>query len=222
MNDQRIARLVEQYTTQNITLEDLGQQEGLTRERIRQLLMQAGVTAKDSQRRLSASVIREKAKRERRDSHCRHSYGCDFATIQKITGHAMFRALRAHPLIQKWWLHKNNATRYHVGWTLTLPEYAELVGPRLYEIGLKKGGLVLGRKDKSGPFSKENCELVTLELNSSATRGYINAHLKRRAVAKRNAALARQMYDDGKTAAEIAKALKKRKATINMYLSWTK
>jgi hypothetical protein len=216
---ERTQRLVEQYTTKNTTLNDLGLQEGITRERVRQILSTAGVNAEQSHRKLSRSVRIEVEKRRKLDEHCMYSYGCPWDVVRQVTGRHKFQGLRNHPLVARYWSHHDNATRMHIEWTITLPEYAEIIGGRLMEIGLSRSGLVLGRKDKSGPFSAANCELVRLDQNSLATQGFKRAHVRRRERALRDRERVIEMYLRGDTVDKIAKAIRRCTATVTGHIA---
>ena len=219
MNDPRVPDLVKQYTSQVVSLEDLGLQHGVTRERIRQLLKKAGVTAKDSYRRLSKTVRRAAQKREQRNNHCLAVYGCDFAAFQKVTGvNRLSDGVCQKPIIKMWKHHVRYSRRQLSEWQFTLPEYAEFVGPRLHEISCSKNGIVLSRKDKNGPFSKANCELITLKENSLRTGGFAVGHKRTAQQVLELVRRTAEMFNAGQSRPEIAKALRKCKDTVDVYI----
>lgn len=224
--DPRTEKLVQQYTTERVTLEDLGVQEGVTRERIRQILKKAGVTAANSHRRLSRSAREAAQQRELWDRHCLHYYGCDFATVKKITGRDRYSGLRSHKLIRLWWHHKQYAQRNFLEWKFTLPEYAELILPNILQVKLRRDGLVLSRKDKAGPFSKDNCRLIPLRELAKETDGF-SAARKLRSQRTLEARIERvksvlDMRRQGMTYEEIAKRIKRSAATVSVLMQKAK
>jgi DNA-binding transcriptional MerR regulator len=216
---ERASKLAELYKTTSTTYEAIGIQEGITRERVRQLLKMVGVSRKD---KLSKSAARATQKAARLERHCIHSYGCGWNDVRRITGRDKFQFLRKHPLIKLYWHHRNHANRTKIGWGFTLPEYAEIVGPHLEKFGLRRDSMVLGRKDKSLPFSKDNCEVVTLQANSRATNGFAAAHgfVTARKIDRIRKVLA--MQGEGLSQQEIAERLGVSRATISSDLSVAK
>jgi hypothetical protein len=222
MSDQRTERLAQQFTTQNVTMTDLGVQEGLTRERIRQLLKKAGLTRKNGLKALSRGARKEVLKRQADDRHCLHMYGCDLAVMRSITNAHSRRGLVSHPMVQKWIQHRNNAHRRSIPWNLTFPEYAEIVGPHLLTMNLSRGGMVLGRKDKTGPFSKENCQMLTLAENSKETDGFAAALVARTNRKQARVKRAVELRNQGFTRPQIAAAMKTSQCSVDVYLAIAK
>jgi hypothetical protein len=222
MSTERAERLASQYTTQNVTLEDLGQQEGITRERVRQILKNVGISRNNSYRHTSATVQREAAKRLQLERHCQHSYGCSWEELKRITGRGKFTNIRSHPLLQKWWHHRMTAQRKRVEWKISLPEYAELVAPILDRFGLGKHQLVVRRKDTSGPFCKENIEVATLAESSLRTGGLNKAikvsNLRKMLAAEQLVLKTVEMLQAGHTRPEISKALRRSRPSIENYV----
>lgn len=222
MSDERLERLVNQFTTTPVTMADIGAQEGITRERVRQLLGKAGLTAADGFKRVSRSVWADLKVREEREARCLRRFGCDWATVQKITGRARYNTIGSHPLVQKWSAHKANASRVMVPWKLTLAEYAEIVGPHMHHLGLGKNCLVLTRKDKTAPYTFENAALKTLAQSSKDTAGF---EIARGVVAVRRArktleivARVVEMKKAGATLQDMSADVSRSVASISQYL----
>jgi hypothetical protein len=226
MSTERAERLASQYTTQNVTLEDLGQQEGITRERVRQLLKKIGISRNNSYRHTSATVQREAAKRQKLERHCQHSYGCSWEDVKRVTGRSVFANLRSHPVISKWWHHRMTAQRKLIAWEITLPEYSELVSPILDKFGLGKNQLVVRRINPLGPFSRGNIEVVTLAESSFRTRGLLKAlrvtNLRKQLATEERVLKTVEMLKAGHTRTEIALALRRSVASVEQYVSRAK
>jgi len=213
---ERAAVIAEKYKTQ--TLQQIASEEGVSRERIRQILKSIGINKTAGWRyRLSASksAVQDAAAVKRREERCQKLYGCDWNTYCQISGDTRLYGKQSgrsgRGLIGAFWQHYQNARRIDVPWTITLPQYAEIVGDNLSEIG--RGKLNLGRKDKNGPFSRENCELVQHSENSRRTRyqaAQENTPEILRTIARMDAA--------GIGVAEISRAVGRAPSTVRIYL----
>lgn len=156
----------------NHTLQEIGDMEGISRERVRQVMAVLGVSAEDGiayKRRQKRRKEREKEKQKKKDRQCKRSYGCTWEEFSKITGNDEGIS-RDSRIVQMYHTHKRNAQRRHIKWELSLPEYYEIIAPHLDNFGLRKSGLVLSRQDKRKGFTKNNTKLMTLSENSALTR----------------------------------------------------
>lgn len=215
MSDERTQRMIDAYK-EGRTLQEIGPAEGVSGERVRQILRKAGVTYKHSgthRRALSKTVLAETQRALRREEHCQKSYGCDWATFKKVTGSNAMR--RAGPVVRAYWDHKRNAQRSHIEWSLTLPEYMELVGPRLREIG--RGRMTLCRLDKVGPFSRENVQVLSQRENSLMARGFDKARSFQQERSARRQAEAVALAAQGLCRREIAERMGLSVQAINSY-----
>lgn len=214
----RSERLAARYTSEEApTMARIGADEGLTRERVRQILALSGVNASHSGRRkraVSRSAEQEAAKVARQDARCFESYGCDWPTVANLTGAMRYPGVRHHPLLKAWWHHKTTAQRQYAEWQISLPQYAELVGPHLEKISRTKDGLVLSRKDKAGPFSVDNCQILTLSENSRRTNGFANAHERQKEKHEQAIRKCIELRASGLSNAEIAKVIRRSIATV--------
>lgn len=222
INQERDESMAQRYATEDITMTELAVENGLTRERVRQILGGQGLKRANGFKALSRGARKEAKIAANRDRHCQYRYGCDFATVKRITGRERMFGLRSHPLLKKYDDHKGNANRHGIPWQLTLPQYASIIGDNLLRMNLSKAGLVLSRKDKSGPFSQENCELSTLSANSFASGGYEKAKQKQivdsRAAIEQTVALRKS----GLSNANIGAVLKCCIATVQARISRAK
>jgi DNA-binding CsgD family transcriptional regulator len=211
---ERAKALAENYK-QGMTLEEIGIQERMTRERVRQLISSIGIKKEDGgshKRAARNSVARAIDNRARAEKRCFHVYGCSLEEFFALTRTNQLKRHANNRLIQLYWHHRGTAQRQHTEWKFTLPQYAALLNGREHLFKRERNSLVLGRKDKNGPFSPENCEILTLAQNSFYTGGLKSAARKNRAL------YAKRLFDDGKTIGEIAKKMDVSKATVNMML----
>lgn len=195
------------------TLQEIGAVALITRERVRQIISGVGLTYRDggqTKRAASSSATREAARVNARDIRCRQMYGCDYPTYNSITGCVKVITYKStHPLLRMWAEHYRNAKRFNIPWMLTLPEYAKIVTPHLNGIQWR-GRIVLGRKEKTGPFSRDNVEVQVLQQSSRITQ----LQVKRRKRTEKALAL----KAGGLTIKQIAKAMKCSVSSINFYL----
>ena len=123
-------------------------------------------------------------------------------------------------MAKSYWGHRNNVGRHHIGWELSLPQYAEIAGPYLGQFG--QGKLHLARKDKTGAFTYGNVAVMSAHDDGLLTNGFARGNKR---VLERTNKLrleARKLYDAGLSQREIAKRLKRSKITITFYLAATK
>lgn len=213
---EQIESIVASYKS-GLTLQEIGTVQGLTRERIRQILQKAGLTRLDGGvhlRKLSNSAAREADYVQRREKRCQRAYGCDWTTFRSITGSNRFD--RIPPIARPYVEHRRTAQRLHIGWRLSLPEYIELVHPYLDKIG--RGGLVLARLDKNGPYSRENVTILSYSENAKLTNGFAKARtfVTNRAAHRR--AKAAELAAQGLSIKEIAERLKVGRVCVSIYL----
>lgn len=225
--DERVERLVRKYTTERCTLEDLGQEEGVTRERVRQLLWKAGITSNQSYRRsVSGSVRKETERRLKREKHCQAIYGCSWEEVKRLTGREVFTNLRSHPLVKAYFHHRGVAKRNIIPWEIALPEYAEILSPILDRFGLGRKQLVLRRKDPLGPFSKGNLEVMTLAESSFKTGGFDKGRkvmcLRKMRAAEERVFKTVEMLNAGHTQKEIAAAVGRCLGSVACYVKRAK
>jgi len=217
-NMPRALRYKEMYKT--MTLAEIGAVEGITRERVRQILVTVGVTANDGgahQRCISNTARREQAGIEAREERCQRQYGCSFDVFRELTGCA--RLGRNSKLIKLYLHHKYTATRAGLIWGITLPEYAEFITPHIHKIGLKRSSLVLGRKDKSKDFTPDNVHLVSLEENSRQTNGFACARLFQAKKTKQHVTTIKNMREQGYSINEITSNLGLSRARVMQLIS---
>lgn len=212
----RAARLADQYINNPVPLEYLAAQEGVTRERIRQLLAEVGVSGKDSALRNQAnslSAMQAQILIQKREARCQKNYGCDLATFYRITGLKRFG--RDGLLIKKFWEHKNYAQRTRIPWELTLEQYATVVAPRILEIGKS---LYFARIEASKGFVEGNVHLIGAVDHGHKVNGVAIAVERQKQQTAEKARQAKAMFDSGISEREIAETLGVSKARVSNYL----
>lgn len=155
---------------QGVTLNEIGARYGITRERVRQLMTEFGVTRADGGATVKAAKNRE-ARIERLNSRCLAKHGM---TLEEYRA-APKRARSAY--CQQ----KRNAGTRGIEWRMNFAEWWsvwKLSGK--WEQRGRGAGYVMGRKGDSGPYSIENVYVCTASQN--VKDGYIwkPAHLRKR------------------------------------------
>lgn len=143
------------------TLEAIGAQHGITRERVRQLMTKHfGITADDGGAHLLSerSAMMRDQRREQR-SWARH--GCSWADYVALR--AMKKPTRAYGM------QKRNAITRGIGWNLTLWQWWTIwqQSGKWAERGRRGDAFVMCRKSDLGPYSPDNVYIATLRHNSS-------------------------------------------------------
>lgn len=219
---ERAKRLAKLYVEQAIPLEAIGAQEGITRERVRQLIASVGVGVKDSGLRRyfdEQKRIRAASALEHKEARCQKVYGCNLATFYRLSGALEFG--RRGALVKKFWEHKINAERVRSLWEITLEQYAEIVGPHMEELG--RGKKLLRRIDARQDFTPSNVEVITAQEHGKKVNGFAVAHArsieKHKVLIAERIKTAKQLYNSGLSRAEIARRMEVSAATISNYLA---
>lgn len=150
-NTERNEYLADQYR-KGRTLEELGREVGITRERVRQIITQLGASrhAGGASKR---SEDRKKKIKSERDQRYLQKYG--------LTRQEYVEARDAG--YQKAWAdQKRNAQRRRIGWHLTLKGFIEVWEGKFHLRGKRRDALVMTRIDLDQPFTKDNVKIVTL------------------------------------------------------------
>lgn len=161
---------------ESMTLTEIAVAEGITRERVRQIMALIGITRKDGWRyklSLSKSAAAEARAVRDRNERCLRIYGCSWSEYCATSGYTRYVGVQKYPhkgtgLIYCYHQHRDNAHRLGIPWTISLPEFSVIIGDRIKYIG--RGKLHFARKDKTKPFTADNCELISNSENSSETR----------------------------------------------------
>jgi hypothetical protein len=150
-NTERNEYLADEYR-KGRTLEELGREVGITRERVRQIVAKYG--AKSSEGGASKRAEDRKAKiLSERDQRYLQKYG--------LTRQEYVEARDAG--YQKAWAEqKRNAQRRKIGWELSLKDFSEAWEGKFHLRGKRRDALVMTRIDLDQPFTKDNVKIVTL------------------------------------------------------------
>lgn len=123
------------------TLEEIGIQFGLTRERIRQRLKRAGVTGKhggSSLRSSSRGVLQAQALQKHREKRCQKKWGVTPEEYRRI--HIIFIPQQISKIKQIYFSLRKKSQREYIPWAINLTEFAKFIQSHaaLYGMGKKK------------------------------------------------------------------------------------
>lgn len=169
-NKVKVERMAALYRA-GYTLEQIGQQYGVSRERIRQLLKKLkGMNQFDGGMRVKAERTRA-AKRQAKDASQLAKHGCTHDQWQELRriGEEMMRqgkGLYQTPL-RAFSNQRNNAIRRGVGWELTLWQWWCIwQSSGHWEQRGRGDGYVMCRKGDDGPYAADNVFIGTGAQNS--------------------------------------------------------
>ena len=150
-NTERNQYLADQYR-KGRTLEELGREVGVSRERVRQIVAKYGT--KSSECGASKRAEERKAKvLDERDQRYLQKYGLPYAEYVQARNDGYQKA---------WADQKRNAQRRRIGWHLTLKGFIEVWEGKFHLRGKRRDALVMTRVDLDKPFTKHNVKIVTL------------------------------------------------------------
>lgn len=151
-----------------MTLVQIGEIHGLTRERVRQILSRLGLDSSNSGRK-KVSDQRKQAKRvavsARRDARCMRVYGCSFESLESILGKDV--VLTSHRTARAYVQHKRNSGWRGIEFLLTFTQW--------WAVWQKSGkwkqrgrgqGYVMARTGDVGPYAVGNVYICTQSQNS--------------------------------------------------------
>lgn len=157
---------------QGYTLEQIGAQYGITRERVRQIITgDFALTAKDG----GASFLRELKQKEwerRAEARCVKKNGCsreELESIRAVGREALAQGLHeaAHP-IRAFTTQRCNARRRGIGWELSLWEWWQIWQQSgKWKLRGRGQGYVMARDGDAGPYAVGNVFITTAADNSS-------------------------------------------------------
>lgn len=143
------------------TLQQIGDQYSLTRERVRQILTKAGITKFDGGQQVTAAVKRQK-KAAALDGRYLKKWGCSHAEWKRI-GEKVRKIFRQQ---------RSNASRRNIEWQLTFPQWWTIWQQSGHWGQRGRGqGYCMCRRGDAGPYSPDNVFIDLLAHNSSERLG---------------------------------------------------
>lgn len=156
----RNARMAYMYR-QGLTLAKIGEENGLTRERVRQILTQLGVTANDGGASIHAAARQERKKRAQKLSESAREarWGVDIE---------LCRELRANGTIKAYEQQRGSAGDRGLAWTLTFSEWFAIwqASGKMHLRGRGKGRYCMSRIKDTGGYSLGNVHIQLATENS--------------------------------------------------------
>lgn len=163
--DERVRQMADMYR-QGLTLAVIGEQYGITRERVRQLLRKAGVDAQSGGVHVVAKLKVDRQNRQR-DAASLARYGITFAEIQALRANGATAAFRSH---------KNSARNRGIPFTLTLADWWAVwsASGKWAQRGRGKGRYCMSRINDAGGYSVGNvCVKLSTENSREATKQWV-------------------------------------------------
>lgn len=152
-----------------MTLEAVGAEFGVTRERVRQILVSVGVDAKSGGMKSKTAhkeAARQKLKKELSDISAYDSYGCSRETVEKISKgiSSSSRGSVLRTYIDK----RRSAKNRDIEWLFNLETWWEVweKSGRWAQRGRGKHSYCMARNGDCGPYSPDNVRIVTIRENS--------------------------------------------------------
>lgn len=142
------------------TLEEIGKEfGGISRERVRQIIKELGVTGRDGGQAIRAEMNRD-YKRARREAASMSKHGCSVEQYDTLVANGATRA---------WASQKNNANHRNIGWELNLWQWWRIwdESGRWADRGRGAGKYVMARIGDEGPYSVGNVEIMPAMKNNS-------------------------------------------------------
>lgn len=175
--DLRVMQMTALYR-QGKTLHEVGEQFGVSRERVRQLLRRAGVPAVDggvSLRARQTALLRAASLRDKsaaRRQKIEALFGCSMDEIKRINGMAfcwtsLYREKSKTPA-NAFVRQKQNAGKRGIAWDLTLPQWWDVWQQSgKWDQRGRGQGYCMARVGDSGPYAVDNVYVCTIGQNFS-------------------------------------------------------
>lgn len=163
--DARIECMANLYKTGH-TLQQIGEEYGITRERVRQLIKKAGVAWDEGGAHLRAMVNAADKYRKPKNDGFFITYGCPKEEAELLNGGKCVTTKRspAHRYMQQ----RRNAKTRGIRWAITFPQWMAIweASGHFHERG-RGQGYCMARIGDTGPYAADNVEIVTMGQNIS-------------------------------------------------------
>lgn len=163
----RDARMIEMFRTGR-TLQEIGNEYGITRERVRQILARYGITRLDGG--IHAQAIANEARREAqrgqsRDGRSLLYYGCTRGELLALND-GMLACVKGSKA-ERFRNQKNQAMHRGIRWMLTFPQWLGLWNEsgKWEQRGLGRDLYCMARVGDTGPYSLGNVYITTCAAN---------------------------------------------------------
>lgn len=153
-----IDEIAKRYLTGE-TLQEIGNDYGVTREYIRQLVAKKGITAKQGGARVRKKK-RQARLQARREARFLKKYGMSREEYYKING------VEPRP-IRCYTTQRTNARHRGIEFNMTFAEWWSVWKDKWHLRGRHACGLVMARHGDDGPYEIGNVKLITLAENAS-------------------------------------------------------
>jgi hypothetical protein len=142
------------------TLQEIGDIYGISRERVRQILSNCGLTRADGGRAVKAKRRKEE-KARKREEEVQRRYGCSIEFYDSMRGDESYHESRVRRFAQQ----RNNAKKRGIDWNLTFYDWCNIWGDKWESRGRTLGQFVMARNGDTGPYSADNVKIVTCSEN---------------------------------------------------------
>lgn len=179
-SDVRAQQMIDARTA-GLTLEQIGEIHGVTRERARQILARFGLDSSNSGRKKAIDdkrAARVVTMRVNRDRRCHEAYGCTYQAMEALFGPGVL--LTRHKATLAYAQHKKNSGQRGIEFLITFPQW--------WGVWQKSGkwaqrgrgqGYVMARTGDVGPYTVGNVYICTQSQNSKdsfiKTPGHVRA-----------------------------------------------
>lgn len=162
---ERVGQIIALYA-QGKTLQEIGDQFLVTRERIRQILAKAGVGRNDGGQH-AKSIFRSLAKKAQKDKRCVAKYGMNFDQVRSIQKSELDKPFSARATIA-YSQQKKNAHQRGIQFNLTFSEWWSVwqQSGKWNERGKGADKYVMARFGDEGAYEIGNIYITTLSKNT--------------------------------------------------------
>lgn len=159
-----------------MTIYELGQQRGVSHQRIQQIIAEHGLTREDGgvstirDIRANARATHAFSKRAAKDAEFLPAFGCTRGEVKALNNQMM--PYNKYSMARSFINQQRAALRIGAAWDLTFPQWIKIWqdSGHLEERGRYGEGYVLTRYDLAKGFTLDNCYITTLSESSRATR----------------------------------------------------